>query len=243
MSNGESGKGFFGNLFKKVTGAPPEQPPAAPNRQAGNLPPQQGARGNTGPMKPPAGRPPQNQSSTFVRSTGPLSTGQLSTSNTAPLTAPVVELTPEQKAEESQKRLAFIMAYLKDPNTVPAFKDPKYVYKIVSDERSYQSELSGGLEAKLKLFLSEAEPYFLMEEDEEIPAFQPGPNGELPPQVQVVLDRLEAKREFRARREEIEAELQKSRDVQTKLFLILKQITGVKGKTGGTGFLTPPPGL
>lgn len=239
MSNGESGKGFFGNLFNKVKenlAAPQGQPPA--NRQPGNLPSQQAARGNTGKLQPPTHRP-QSQSSTFVRTTGPLN----QQGATTPLAAPPIELTPEQRAEESQKRLAFIMAYLKDPSTVPAFKDPKYVYKIVSDERSYQSEVSGGLETKLRLFLNQADPAFLMPEDEEIPAFEPGPDGELPPEVQAVLDRLEAKRAFQAEREAIEAELQKSRDVQTKLFLILKQITGVKGKTGGTGFLTPPPGL
>jgi len=226
MSNGESGKGFFGNLFNKVKenmGASQAQPPAAPNRNTGNMQPN---------------RPPHQQSATFVRSTGPLNSP-----TTAPLPNPPVELTPEQKAEESQKRLAFIMAYLKDPNSVPAFKDPKYVYKIVSDERSYQSEVSGGLEAKLRLFLSQADPYMLMPEDEEIPAFEPGPDGELPPEVQAILDRLEAKRAFQGERWGIEAQLQQSRDVQTKLFLILKQITGVKGKTGGTGFLTPPPGI
>ncbi len=235
MSNGESGKGFFGNLFKKVTdnlGAPQAQPPAPSRPNTGNVPPQQPGRGNQ------AQRPPQSQSSTFVRSTGPLSTPI-----TAPLAAPPIELTPEQKAEESQKRLAFIMAYLKDPSTVPAFRDPKYVYKIVSDERSYQSELSAGLEGKLRLFLVQAEPYNLREEDEEIPAFEPGPDGELPPEVQAVLDRIEGKRAFQEARAALEAELQKCRDVQTKLFLILKQITGVKGKTGGTGFLTPPPGI
>lgn len=236
MSNGESGKGFFGNLFNKVKEnmGPQAQPPAGPNRNPGN--PQQGVRGNTGNMPP--GRPPQQQSATFVRTTAPLPSPA-----TSPLPNPPVELTPEQKAEESQKRLAFIMAYLKDPSTVPAFGDPKYVYKIVSDERSYQSEICGNLDAKLKLYLSQAEPYFLMDHDEEIPAFEPGPNGELPPEVQAIVDRLEAKRAFQDGRALIEADLQKSRDIQTKLFMILKQITGVKGKTGGTGFLTPPPGI
>lgn len=234
MANGDSGKGFFGNLFDKVKenlGVPQAQP--IPGRNAGGLPPQQGMRGNPA----PTGRLPASQSSTFVRTTGALSAPA-----TSPLAFPPLERSPEQKEEESQKRLAFILAYLKDPSSVPAFRDSKYVYKIVSDERSYQSEVCANLEAELRQLLAHAEPYY-MRDDEEIPAFDPGPDGELPPEVQAIVDRLEAKRAFLAERDRLETARQKSRDVQTKLFLILKQITGVKGKTGGTGFLTPPPGI
>lgn len=220
MANDGAGKGFFGNLFDKVKsglGPVPQQP--AP--------------------RAPAPRTPQNPSATFVRNTGPLAT----TPSTGPLSAPPIARTPEELAEESQLRQAFIMAYLKDPEVVPEFRDPKYVYKIVSDERSYQTQVCAKLEENLRRFLQAADPAFLMPGEDEMPAMELGPDGEPSPEALAMLERLEAKREFQARREELEAEIQKIRDFQTKLFLILKNVTGIKKKTGGTGFLNPPPGL
>ncbi|MBO9539484.1 hypothetical protein J7643_02710 [bacterium] len=220
MANDGAGKGFFSNLFDKV--------------KAGMAPvPQQPA------PKPPVPRAPQNPSSTFVRNTGPLN----ATPATGPLRTPPITRTPEELAEESQMRQAFIMAYLKDPDVVPEFRDPKYVYKVVSDERSYQTQEVAKLEEKLRLFLQSADPAFLMPGEDEVPAMELGPDGEPSPEAMALIERIEAKQAFLAQREEIEAEIQKIRDFQTKLFLILKNVTGIKKKTGGTGFLTPPPGV
>lgn len=220
MGNQGGGKGFFGGLFDKMKsgmGAAPQQP--AP--------------------KAPAPRPQQNPSATFTRNTGPLAT----TPATGPLTAPPIPRTPEELAEESQLRQAFIMAYLRDPDAVPEFRDPKYVYKVVSDERSYQTQVCAKLEENLRQFLQAADPAFLMPGEDEVPAMELGPDGNPSPEALALIEKLEAKREFQAKREELEAEIQKIRDFQTRLFLILKNVTGIKKKTGGTGFLNPPPGV
>lgn len=136
--------------------------------------------------------------------------------NTAPLaarpTAPLEQTnrTPEEKAEDSKKRMVFIVKYMKDPNSAPEFKDPKFVYKIITDERTYQTELVEKLQVEYKqLTLGWAgDP-----EDEE----------------------------FVAKREELEGRIQSCRDKLSQLFLLLKRVTGIKGKTGGTGFLPPMP--
>lgn len=128
--------------------------------------------------------------------------------STTPLPAP--ELSPEQKAEESKKRMAVIMTFMKDKNAIPEFKDPKFIYKIISDERSYQTAMVSQREGELREFLMTW-------------------NG---------------KREtpdFLARKDALEQEIQGYRNRLTQLFMLLKHITGVKGKTGGTGFLPTEP--
>jgi hypothetical protein len=227
MADDRSGKGFLNSLFNKVKNTLESTLPGNLDK-AFELPPE--------PAKPaprPAGP------DRFTSQTGKLS----APTGTTPLPFPAVLQDPAVRAQESQQRLAFIMAYLKDPASVPQFKDPKYVYKIVSDERTYQSELCGEWEGKLKTMLIGAPPSFLSDEDEAIPAMDPGPDGEPPPEVLAVLERLEAKRSFQAERQALEVEIQKSRDIQTKLFLVLKNVTGIRKKTGGTGFITPPPGM
>jgi hypothetical protein len=149
-------------------------------------------------------QPLKRGSDAFVRQSR--QTAPLAGQPTTPL--PLPELSPEQKAEESKKRMAVIMTYMKDKTAIPEFKDPKFIYKIISDERSYQTAVVGQQEAELREFLRSEE-------------------GQDP--------------ELLARREALEQQIQGTRNRLTQLFMLLKHITGVKGKTGGTGFLPTEP--
>lgn len=135
-------------------------------------------------------------------------TAPLPGARTAPLEKP--ELTPEEKAEESKKRMGFIVTYMRTPDALPEFHDAKFVYKVVADERSYQTELVEQFQAELRsiTFSWSGDP-----EDET----------------------------FVAQRDELETRIQGIRDRLSQLFLLLKHLTGVKGKTGGTGFLPASP--
>ena len=137
-------------------------------------------------------------------------TAPLAGQPTTPLPAP--ELSPEEKLEASKKRMAVIMTYMKDKNAVPEFKDPKFIYKIISDERTYQTTLVSELESELREYL-----------------------------MGWVGDREDP--EFLSRKEALEQQIQGTRNRLTQLFMLLKHITGVKGKTGGTGFLPVEPGF
>ena len=185
MSEKDRVSQFLGGLKSLFSGA--KEAPPAPQRQ-------------TGPLKKGA--------DAFVRQgrqTAPLA-GQ----PTTPL--PMPELSPEQKLEESKKRMAVIMTYMKDKNAVPEFKDPKFIYKIISDERTYQTAMVADLEGELREFL------IVWEGDREDP-------------------------DFLSRKEALEQQIQGTRNRLTQLFMLLKHITGVKGKTGGTGFLPVEPGI
>lgn len=160
------------------------------------------------PAKPttPTRKAPPKGADAFIRP-ATRDTAALAAQSTAPLEQ---VRTPEQKAEESKKRMVFIVKYMKDPASVPEFKDPKFVYKIITDERSYQTERVASLQAQLKQLIHG-------ESDD--------PNA--PSQLE--------------QREDLERQIQASRDKLTQLFLLLKRVTGVKGKTGGTGFLPVDP--
>jgi hypothetical protein len=179
MSDKDRVSQFLGGLKGLFSGA--KEAPPAPQRQ-------------TGPLK--------NGPDAFMRQgrqTAPLA-GQ----PTTPLPTP--ELSPEEKIAESKKRMAVIMTYMKDKNAVPEFKDPKFIYKIISDERTYQTAMVTELEAELRAFVMS------WDGDREDP-------------------------DFLARKEGMEQQIQGTRNRLTQLFMLLKHITGVKGKTGGTGFL------
>jgi hypothetical protein len=103
----------------------------------------------------------------------------------------------EAAAAESAVRLAFIVAYLKDPTARPEFADKLSVFRLVTEERTYQQFL--GHQAQLAL-------------------------DTLPPQAPV------------AHRQALEASLATSRKRQAMLFDLLKKLTGVQGRTGGTAF-------
>ncbi len=185
MSDKDRVSQFLGGLKGLFSGA--KEAPPTPQRQA--IPQKKG-------------------SDAFVRQgrqTAPLA-GQ----PTTPL--PLPELSPEQKIEESKKRMAVIMTYMKDKNAVPEFQDPKFIYKIISDERTYQTAMVTELEAELREFV------MTWSGDREAP-------------------------DFLSRKEGLEQQIQATRNRLTQLFMLLKHITGVKGKTGGTGFLPAEPGF
>lgn len=180
--------GFFAKvrtLFEGHSPAAPEPP----------VPPRQPA---------PRPRPEARGTDSFHRTER-----QLSPTQTTRLESSPTEPSPESAAEASQKRMAFVLAYLQDSDAVPQLKDARFVYKLVSDERAYQSELYKEAEARLRELLALADPASL--EDPDAPAC--------------------------LQRQAIEAELQASRDTQTQLFRVLKKVTGKRGRTGGTGFL------
>ncbi|MFP5502365.1 MAG: hypothetical protein ACLGIN_07730 [Candidatus Sericytochromatia bacterium] len=128
--------------------------------------------------------------------------------------------TPEEEAAESKKRLGFITAYMKNPQGDPAFEDRALVYKILSEERAYQQAQIVQQQQALKQLPPPAEAMGLTpEEAAEDPRY----------------DDLEA------RRSAIEERLKTAQSRQTQLFMLMKKLTGVKGKTGGTGFLSTPP--
>lgn len=194
MSEKDRVSKFLGGLKGLFTGAkePVAPPPSGqPRPQAG--PP-------TGPLKKGA--------DSFMRQDR--QTAPLNGQSTTPL--PMPELTPEEKAAESKKRMGVIMAYMKDKNAVPEFQDPKFIYKIISDERTYQTSVVAELESELREYL------LTWSGDREDPSFL-------------------------ARKEELEQQIQATRNRLTQLFMLLKHITGVKGKTGGTGFLPVDIGL
>ena len=117
-----------------------------------------------------------------------------------PPAAPAPEQDPAAAAAESQKRMGFIVAYMKDPSSDPAFSDKQLVYKVLTEERSYQQQLVVALTEERR---------FLVPDD---------------PRVA-----------------EIDAQMGTARQRQSQLFALLKRLTGVRGKTGGTGFISAPP--
>lgn len=111
---------------------------------------------------------------------------------------------PEVAAAESKERMGFIIAYMQDPEGDPAFKDKQLVYKVLTEERSYQQNQ-------------------IVKLSEDLKALPPGDERAL----------------------EIEELIGTARTRQSQLFTLLKRLTGVRGKTGGTGFIAkapePPP--
>lgn len=171
---------------------------------------------DAGPAEPPPAQlkpavrpqPAASGTDTFKRTQGPI--GSLQTTQLG--THPIAQ-TEADKAAESQKRLAFVLAYLQNSEDVPQLKDSRFVYKLVSDERAYQTDLYRKAEQRLKLLLTQNDPSVFAD-------------PEAPPALE---------------RQGIEADLQAIRDTQTQLFLVLKKVTGKRGHTGGTGFFPPPP--
>ncbi|MFN3429697.1 MAG: hypothetical protein ACK46X_07070 [Candidatus Sericytochromatia bacterium] len=169
--------------------------------------PQSPAQPSTGPLNrpnpapAPAARAPQ---------TGRLGTGTDSLTRSATpapsdsgfLPAPPPVKDPEVAAAESKERMGFIIAYMQDPEGDPAFQDKQLVYKVLTEERSYQQNL-------------------LVKLSEELKALPPGDERAL----------------------EVEALIANARTRQGQLFTLLKRLTGVRGKTGGTGFIAKAPEL
>lgn len=181
---------FFERLKKAVDQALvlPEAP-ARPAEGAGKQAPP--AR-HTGPIRPESKRTDQ-----LVKT---LATGQLGgpARSTAPLPSDVAmpEAPPEE--ELSPRRLAMIDDFMTGKAKLDQMKDPTFMYKVVSDERAYQTQLLLTLKERL---------------------------GEL---------RDPESEEGAA----LSVRIGRSQAIVTNLFKVLKYITGKKGRTGGTGFLS-----
>lgn len=190
--------------------APPQPQAARPATGGLNRPATGPLKGASGPLPGTAqpGAAPRaaatgnlnRGSDSLVRSAAPAAT------SSAPLMPPAPPTkSPEEAAEESKQRMGFIIAYMNDPEGDPLFQDKQLVYKILTEERSYQQNLIVRLTEEAK---------------------------RLPPNS--------------GRAVELEAEIGTARTRQGQLFTLLKRLTGVRGKTGGTGFIakaqdTPPP--
>lgn len=180
--------------------APALPPAAAPARPAtGTLPPPT-------PPRAPAAR--QTGSLSSGSSTLSLSaharalprasaTGDLSTPPTAGA-SPADAGTGETPEAASKRRLGVIMAFMKAPESDPAFKNKPLMYRILSEERTYQQEQILQHQEALRF----ADP-----EDEAAYA-------------------------------QLEAALATAQKRQAQLFTLLKELTGKRGKTGGTGFIS-----
>lgn len=165
-------------------------------------------------------RPPSPAPAAAKASTRPLpqrrasETGVLGeATNTQPLK------TPEEEADESAQRLAFILDYMRNPGGNPAFQDKPLMYRILNEERDYQQRRVIDLQNQLRrlppppsaMGLSEAEV-----------AGNPQYEG---------LDE---------RRAELSQALGTARTRQGQIFTLMKRLTGKTGRTGGTDFLVEP---
>jgi hypothetical protein len=61
-----------------------------------------------------------------------------------------VDLEGDAEAQASAVRMATILAYVKDPASRPEFADKPRVFKLVTDERTYQQALAQALAKALE---------------------------------------------------------------------------------------------
>jgi hypothetical protein len=125
-------------------------------------------------------------------------TSQLGPRNTAPLPEDAQKALSATDHELSPKRLAMIDDFMTGKAKLEQMKDPTFMYKIVSDERAYQTQL-----------------LFELQEQQAVLADKDG-----------------------AEAQALDAQIKRSQAIVTNLFKVLKYITGKKGRTGGTGFLS-----
>lgn len=187
QQQGKGLKGLFSNLVSKASQVA------------------QAAQGAAAPTARPA---PNSGRSDSFRATV---TQPIGGPNSRPLQPPPDYRTYDEKVKESKDRQTFITSYRRNPKLIPEFQDKQFVYKIVTDERSYQKERLDLLQAEFKRLV--LDPMQFPPDD---------------PEVQ-------------RKRAELEAQIQECNDNLTGLFLLLKQITGITKKTGGTHYLGSGP--
>lgn len=204
-------------------GAPRVAPRAA---ATGDLPALPGNRKSDA-LQLPEHRPAQrgpNTSELNKPGSGRLAGDGLSLGNSAPsapkpavTTGPLpTERSPEEEATESKKRLALILAYMKNPEGDPSFKDKPLMYKILTEERSYQQAQILGMTRDLEQM---PPPAHTMGLSEEAAAADPVYAG------------------LEDRRAALQKQINTAQTRQTQMFMLMKKLTGKTGKTGGTGFL------
>jgi hypothetical protein len=211
-------------------GAAPRVAPRA--SQTGDLPALPGNR-KSGALQLPDYRPAQRGANTGELQkpgSGRLAGDGLSLGNSAPpapkpaaTTGPLpTERSPEEEAAESKRRLALILAYMKNPEGDPSFKDKPLMYKILTEERSYQQAQILAMTRDLEQM---PPPAHTMGLSEEAAAADPVYAG------------------LEERRAALQKQINTAQTRQTQMFMLMKKLTGKTGKTGGTGFLasTEPP--
>lgn len=225
--------GWATGALKKIESAIDEAaatPAAAPPRaaQTGELTPPGSGRlsgaqalpgqraGSTADLKKPASSPLPG-SGQLGKSDGLSLSGPLPTAAPkAPAAPPEPTKSPEEQAEESKKRLKLILAYMKDPESDPVFKNKPLMYRILTEERSFQQAQIVSLGDELEKLPPPASAMGLSEEEAEADPLYAG---------------------LEDRRKALQDKLHVCQTRQTQLFTLMKKLTGVKGKTGGTGFL------
>lgn len=98
----------------------------------------------------------------------------------------------------SPRRLAMIDDYMRGEAKIEQMNDPAYMYKVVSDERAYQTRLLIDFRRQFAQLGQTT-----------------GPDAEL-----------------------LQNKIRRSQAIVQNLFKVLKRITGTKGSTGGTDFLS-----
>ena len=125
----------------------------------------------------------------------------------------------QEAADASRKRMAFIVAYVKDHASNPIFADKALMYKVLTEERTHQQGLLGAAGEEL---------------------------GRLPPPPEALgMAEAEWRADARlvaqeARRAELEKKVKQAKAVQTQIFNLLKSITGVRHAEGGVDFVAEP---
>ncbi|MEB3299250.1 MAG: hypothetical protein VKO21_07170 [Candidatus Sericytochromatia bacterium] len=232
-------KGFLDRLIGMATGTPAGEPsppeprvssrpgtgPGRPGTDVFRPSPQAVATQRPRPAAPatqqlPPARPPQPQ----------LGTGHV---------YPGDGLPPDEASEE---RLSFLDAFFAGPTSSRLFQDAKYMYKVVSDERNHQVNCVLRLASAVRELESDMDEEDLADEPVPIPALPPGPDGEPDPAVMEAVRLQEARSAKVAERQRLIQERDRAQGRADLLFRLMKQLTGKKGRTGGTGFLAPPPG-
>jgi len=143
--------------------------------------------------------------------------------------------------EASEERLAFLDAFFDDPTASRLFQDAKYMYKVVSDERNHQVATVLLQTEALRAFEEAMAPEELADEPVRVPALPPGPDGEPLPEVLEALALQERRSARVAERERLRKVRDQAQARADLLFRLMKELTGKKGRTGGTGFLAAPP--
>ncbi|MEB3237383.1 MAG: hypothetical protein VKO64_07145 [Candidatus Sericytochromatia bacterium] len=230
-------KGLLGRLLG-LAGAPKPQPEASPQpvvQRPGTGP----VRSGTDVFKPsaqaaavPRPRPAAPATQQLVVPQAPKP--QMGTGNVFPGDG----LPPDEASEE---RLAFLDAFFDDPTASRLFQDATYMYKVVSDERNHQVSVILLQTEALRSLEESMDPEELADEPVPIPALPPGPDGEPLPEVLAALALQERRSARVAERERLRDERDQAQARVNLLFRLMKELTGKKGRTGGTGFLAGPP--
>lgn len=129
-----------------------------------------------------------------------------------------MELAEQEQQDASRQRIAFIVAYVKAPDSNPLFADRPLMYKIMTHERTFQQKLLA--EANAALAQLPPPPSELGMSAEEVAA-----------DLRLVAQEL--------RRNTLKKQASDAGTLQTQIFKLLQHLTGVKNAAGGVDFLPP----